>query len=61
MLLIFIKFIPVLAKEGIKHEVGGRGMRGGLLVVDSITAANLNALQLLAGMSTEHPIRSNRL
>jgi len=28
------KYLPILAKEGIKHEVGGRGMRGGLLVED---------------------------
>ena len=27
------KYIPVLAKEGIKHAVGGRGIRGGLLVL----------------------------
>jgi len=26
-----LPFIPVLAEEGVKHEVGGRGMRGGLL------------------------------
>ena len=41
-----VKYIPVLAKEGIKHEIGGRGERGKLLVPDS-TEANLNALQLI--------------
>jgi len=29
-----VKPIPVLAKVGIKHEVGGRRMLGGLLVAD---------------------------
>jgi hypothetical protein len=32
------KYLPVLAKEGATHEVGGRGMRGGLLVVDPKSA-----------------------
>jgi hypothetical protein len=32
--LIIIIIIIILANEGIQREVGGRGMRGGLLVVD---------------------------
>ena len=30
-----IPFIPLLAEEGLKHNVGGEGMRGGLLCGDS--------------------------
>ena len=44
------KYIPILAKEGIKHEVGGRGMRGGLLLVDPVDEDDLNTLQSLANM-----------
>ena len=43
-----VKYIPILAKEGIKHEVGGRGMRGGLLLVDPVDEDDLNTLQSLA-------------
>jgi len=42
-----LKYVPILAKEGIKHEVGGRGMCGGLLVVDRMNS-NQNSLQFLA-------------
>ena len=45
-----VKYIPILAKEGIKHEVGGRGMRGGLLLVDPGDEDDLNTLQSLANM-----------
>ena len=41
-----VKYIPILAKEGIKHEVGGRGMRGGLLVRDP-DEEETNTLELL--------------
>jgi len=45
-----VKYVPILAKEGIKHEVGGRGMRGGLLVVDPTDKDDWNTLQLLVTM-----------
>ena len=49
------KYVPILAKEGIKHEVGGRGMRGGLLAVDPISHNGKNTLQVLAssGISSD--------
>lgn len=36
-----ISFIPLLAEEGLKHNVGGEGMRGGLLCEDSFYGCNL--------------------
>jgi len=42
-----LKYLPILAKEGKHHEVGGRGMRGGLLVADPL-GVQWNSLQLLA-------------
>ena len=42
-----LKYLPLLAKEGKLHEVGGRGMRCGLLVADPL-GIQLNTLQLLA-------------
>jgi hypothetical protein len=46
-----VKYLPILAKEGIKHNVGGDGMRGGLLVVFPNQAGhNRNTLQLLANI-----------
>jgi hypothetical protein len=52
-----VKYLPILAKEGIKHNVGGDGMRGGLLVV----RPNLhwNPLQVLANI--QNPTISNFL
>ena len=44
------KYIPILAKEGIKHNVGGDLMRGGLLVVDPEDTQNMNTLQVLASL-----------
>mmetsp|Transcript_18010 Transcript_18010/g.26768 ORF Transcript_18010/g.26768 Transcript_18010/m.26768 type:complete len:416 (-) Transcript_18010:37-1284(-) len=44
------KYVPILAKEGIKHEVGGRGMRGGLLVVDPTDVDGMNTLQLIVNL-----------
>ena len=44
-----IKYLPILAKKGIKLEVGGKGMRGGLLVEDPIDdCPSRNTLQLIA-------------
>jgi hypothetical protein len=41
-----VKYVPILAQFGIKHDIGGRGMRGGLLVVDPSDEDNWNTLQL---------------
>eukprot|EP00979_Chaetoceros_neogracilis_P016951 scaffold10164_cov259-Chaetoceros_neogracile.AAC.4 len=42
-----IKYLPILAKEGIKHNVGGIDKRGGLLVADPRSDHKWNTLQLL--------------
>ena len=42
-----VKYIHILAKEGLKHEVGGRGTRGGLLVPDPEDEHIRNTLQLI--------------
>jgi len=44
---VSVKYIPILAKEGIRHNVGGRGMRGGLFVDDPEYCDNWNILELL--------------
>ena len=43
-----LKYISILAKEGIKYNVGGRGMRGGLLLRDSRVTENPTTLQSIA-------------
>jgi hypothetical protein len=45
-----IKYLPILAKEGIKHNVGGIDKRGGLLVTDPGSDHNLTTLRLLANI-----------
>lgn len=45
-----VKYAPVLAKEGIKHEVGSRGMRSELLVVNPALTVDGNTLQLVSIM-----------
>eukprot|EP00979_Chaetoceros_neogracilis_P016416 scaffold8007_cov263-Chaetoceros_neogracile.AAC.7 len=47
-----IKYLPILAKEGIKHNVGGRVKRGGLLVADPRFGHNQNTLQLLVNIGS---------
>jgi hypothetical protein len=47
-----IKYLPILAKEGIKHNVGGRVKRGGLLVADPWFDHNQNTLQLLVNIGS---------
>jgi hypothetical protein len=42
-----IKYLPILAKEGIKHNVGGTDKRGGLLLADPRDDHKRNTLQLL--------------
>ena len=44
------KYLPILAKEGIKHEIGGSGMRGGLLVVDPKATNNMTTLQSIVNL-----------
>ena len=44
-----VRYVPILAKVGTIHEVGGRGMRGGLLVVDpTVDDDDWNPLQVCA-------------
>jgi hypothetical protein len=45
-----VGYIPLLAKEGRKHQVGGHDNRGGLLVDDPHDNGRKNVLQLLAAM-----------
>jgi hypothetical protein len=42
-----IKYLPILAKEGIKHNVGGIDNRGGLLAANPRDDDNWSTLQLL--------------
>jgi len=52
-----VKYIPVLAKEGIKYEISGRGMWGGLLAVDPTDKDFWNPLQLIVNIcDKEDPI-----
>jgi len=54
-----VKYVPTLAKVGIKHEFGGRGMRGGLLAaVDPISDNGKKILQLIVNIyyGDEDPI-----
>ncbi|GFH58461.1 hypothetical protein CTEN210_14937 [Chaetoceros tenuissimus] len=44
------EYVPVLAEEGMKHEVGGEDARGGLLMVDPYKNWGLNTMQLLASV-----------
>jgi hypothetical protein len=48
-----VEYVPLLAKEGITHQVGGHDNRGGLLVVDPRTNRRKNVLQLLANMEND--------
>eukprot|EP00979_Chaetoceros_neogracilis_P000352 scaffold81_cov164-Chaetoceros_neogracile.AAC.1 len=48
-----IKCLPILAKEGSKHNVGGRDKRGGLLVVYPGSYYKWNTLQLLVHITVD--------
>ena len=48
-----VEYLPILAKFGIKHNVGGRGMRGGLLLADPTTPNHWNALKYLVCLGDE--------
>jgi hypothetical protein len=45
-----IPYIPLLAIEGVRHNVGGADKRGGLLVEDPFDDHRQNVLQLLGSM-----------
>ncbi|GFH46359.1 hypothetical protein CTEN210_02833 [Chaetoceros tenuissimus] len=45
------KYIPLLAREGMKHNIGGEEARGGLLTVDPSSKYRSNTLQLVANMN----------
>ncbi|GFH46511.1 hypothetical protein CTEN210_02985 [Chaetoceros tenuissimus] len=48
-----LKYIPMLAREGMKHNVGGEESRGGLLTSDPSSNPRLNTLQLAVNMNGE--------
>lgn len=48
-----LDFVDVLAKEGLKHDVGGENARGGLLTVDPNDAYGWNTLQCLSNIDAE--------
>jgi hypothetical protein len=45
-----VGYVPLLAKEGITHQVGGHDNRGGLLVGDPRVNGRVNVLQVLANI-----------
>jgi len=45
-----VSFVPLLAEEGVKLNVGGEGKRGGLLVEDPNSPHGFNVLQYLASV-----------
>ncbi|GFH46506.1 hypothetical protein CTEN210_02980 [Chaetoceros tenuissimus] len=49
-----VKYIPLLAREGVKHNVGGEGMRGGLLCGDVLH-------DLVCSSHPEHPKEKDRI
>ncbi|GFH58201.1 hypothetical protein CTEN210_14677 [Chaetoceros tenuissimus] len=54
------EYIPLLAKEGMKYDVGGSGLlRGGLLSIDPGTASGLKSLQMLCYMDVDDNDDSN--
>eukprot|EP00979_Chaetoceros_neogracilis_P012835 scaffold3514_cov135-Chaetoceros_neogracile.AAC.1 len=55
-----IKYLPILAKEGIKHNVGGIDKRGGLLVTDPILNDddNWNTLHSLVNLTDDDALNA---
>ena len=47
---VSVGYVPLLAEEGIKYNIGGDNARGGLLVEDPTDTKNRNVLQLLVNM-----------
>ena len=45
-----VGYIPLLAEQGIKYNVGGDDKRGGLLLEDPTDVDNMNVLQLLVNL-----------
>ena len=56
-----IPYIPLLAKEGVKHKVGGDGARGGLLLGIFGDDYDRNVLQALINRGTKGPTRNKVL
>ncbi|GFH57752.1 hypothetical protein CTEN210_14228 [Chaetoceros tenuissimus] len=54
-----LKFIPPLAIEGVKHNIGGKGKRGGLLTIDPAAVDKKNTLQLLVNLVNEFGIENH--
>ena len=57
------EYVPVLAKEGMKHKVGGEDARGGLLTIDPYEDRGWNTLRLFvkSGAGEEDVERVNIL
>ena len=52
-----VGYVPLLAEQGIKYNVGGNDKRGGLLVGDPTAPYNMNMLQQLVHLiNTNNPI-----
>ena len=47
-----VEYVGLLAREGIKYNVGGEGKRGGLLLEDPTAKDNRNTLQLLTDLKS---------
>lgn len=45
-----VTFVPLLAQEGVKRNVGGKRKRGGLLVKDPTTSPGMNVLNQIASL-----------
>ena len=56
-----IPYIPLLAKEGVKHKVGGDGARGGLLLGILDDEYDRNVLQALINRGTKGPTHNQVL
>lgn len=54
-----LKFITPLAIEGVKHDVGGKGKRGGLLTIDPAAVDKKNTLQLLVNLVNTFDIENH--
>jgi hypothetical protein len=48
-----VGYVPLLAKEGMTHQVGGHDNRGGLLVDDPHDDDRSNVLQLIANLTSD--------
>ena len=55
------EYVPVLAKEGVKHKVGGEDARGGLLMADPTDEDGWNTLQCLSNVGDDDTEDEKRL